>query len=76
MLCCAKPAFGGRKHMPISQTHEMHTRRFGRNLGVALSLVAFAAIVFGLTVAKIREGASMEAFDHQPRVSITPIVEE
>ncbi len=60
--------------MPITQTHELHTRRFGRNLGVALSLVAFAAIVFGLTVAKIREGASMEAYDHQPRVSITPPV--
>ena len=43
--------------MPITQTHELHKRRFGRNLGVALSLVGFAAIVFGLTVAKIREGA-------------------
>jgi len=62
--------------MPITQTHEMHTRRFGRNVGVALCLVGFAAIVFGLTIAKIREGASMEAFDHQPRVSVTPIVED
>ena len=61
--------------MPITQTHELHKRRFGRNVGVALSLVGFAAIVFGLTVAKIREGASMEAFDHTPRVSITPPVE-
>ena len=62
--------------MPIAQTHELHRRRFGRNLGVALSLVGFAAIVFGLTVAKIRQGASMEAFDHTPRVSITPPVED
>jgi hypothetical protein len=62
--------------MPITETHDLHKRRFGRNVGVALSLVGFAAIVFGLTVAKIREGASMEAFDHQPRVSITPIVED
>jgi hypothetical protein len=54
----------------------MHTRRFGRNVGVALCLVGFAAIVFGLTVAKIREGASMEGFDHQPRVSVTPLVED
>jgi hypothetical protein len=61
--------------MPIAQTHDLHRRRFGRNVGVALCLVAFMAIVFGLTVAKIREGASMEAFDHQPRVSITPPVE-
>jgi hypothetical protein len=44
-------------------------------VGVALSLVGFAAIVFGLTVAKIQQGASMEAFDHAPRVSITPPVE-
>ncbi|MDG4648584.1 hypothetical protein P6F26_09010 [Roseibacterium sp. SDUM158017] len=62
--------------MPIAQTHEMHKRRFGRNLGVALSLVGFAAIVFGLTIAKIQEGASMEAYDHQPRVSVTPLVED
>jgi hypothetical protein len=62
--------------MPITVTHEMHKRRLGRNVGVALSLVAFAAIVFGLTVAKIREGASMEAYDHAPRVSVTPPVED
>jgi hypothetical protein len=61
--------------MPITETHDLHRRRFGRNVGVALSLVGFAAIVFGLTVAKIRDGASMEAFDHTPRVSVTPIVE-
>lgn len=62
--------------MPITQTHELHKRRFGRNLGVALSLVGFAMIVFGLTVAKIRQGSLMEAYDHQPRVSVTPPVED
>lgn len=62
--------------MPISETHELHQRRFGRNLGVALCLVGFIAVVFGLTIAKIREGASMEAFDHQPRISVTPLVED
>ncbi|MBF9061003.1 hypothetical protein HKCCSP123_17610 [Rhodobacterales bacterium HKCCSP123] len=61
--------------MPITETHDLHKRRLGRNVGVALSLVAFAAIVFGLTVAKIRQGASMEAYDHTPRVSVTPPVE-
>ncbi|MBO6603207.1 MULTISPECIES: hypothetical protein [Paracoccaceae] len=61
--------------MPITETHELHKRRFGRNLGVALCLVGFCAIVFGLTIAKIRQGSQMEAFDHQPRVSITPPVE-
>jgi hypothetical protein len=61
--------------MPITETHDLHKRRLGRNVGVALSLVGFAVIVFGLTVAKIREGALMEAYDHTPRVSMTPPVE-
>jgi hypothetical protein len=57
--------------MPITRTHEIHTRRRGRNLGVALTLLAFAAIVFLLTMSKIRNGGTMEAFDHSVRPSIT-----
>jgi hypothetical protein len=57
--------------VPISQTHEIHQRRFGRNVGVALCLIGFMAIVFGLTIAKVWSGASMEAFDHSVRTSIT-----
>ncbi|MFT5869517.1 MAG: hypothetical protein ACI8TF_001630 [Paracoccaceae bacterium] len=57
--------------MPISQNHEIHQRRFGRNVGVALCLIGFMAIVFGLTIAKVWSGASMEAFDHSVRTSIT-----
>ena len=57
--------------MPLTQEHELHKRRFGRNVGVAASLLGFCAVVFGLTVAKIREGSSMEAFDHAARPSIT-----
>ena len=34
--------------MGLNVEHEIHTRRFGRNLGVGLLLVAFAALVFGL----------------------------
>ena len=57
--------------MPITETHEIHRRRLGRNLGVALTLLGFVAIVFFLTVSKIRNGGSMEAFDHSVRPSIT-----
>jgi hypothetical protein len=42
--------------MSFKAEHELHTRRFGRNLGVALTLVAFIVIVFGLTVAKVTSG--------------------
>ena len=57
--------------MPITETHEIHKRRFGRNLGVALTLGGFVAIVFLLTMSKIRNGGSVEAFDHSVRPSIT-----
>lgn len=52
--------------------HELHRRRKSRNVGLALVLVGFAALVFGLTVAKVQQGDMMEAFDHQPRVSLLP----
>lgn len=42
--------------MGIAHTHEIHRRRFGRNLGVALLLAGFIALMFGLTVVKVTEG--------------------
>ncbi len=42
--------------MSLRTTHELHNRRFSRNLGVALVLVFFIAVVFGLTVAKVTSG--------------------
>lgn len=45
--------------MAIRADHEIHHRRFGRNLGVALALVAFVALTFALTVVKVERGDSM-----------------
>lgn len=42
--------------MGISKQHELHKRRFSRNMGVGLSLAAFICIVFGLTVVKVTRG--------------------
>ncbi|WP_299784875.1 hypothetical protein [uncultured Marivita sp.] len=42
--------------MSLSKQHELHERRFGRNLGVGLVLVGLIAIVFGLTVVKVTRG--------------------
>ncbi len=44
--------------MSLNKQHEIHTRRFGRNLGVGLTLGAFIAIIFGLTVVKVSQGDS------------------
>ena len=39
--------------MSFRVTHDLHQRRFSRNLGVGLVLAAFIAIIFGLTVVKV-----------------------
>lgn len=39
--------------MALSRQHELHKRRFSRNLGLGLVLAAFVALVFGLTVVKV-----------------------
>jgi hypothetical protein len=43
--------------MSFKTTHELHQRRMGRNIGLALVLVALIAIVFGLTVVKVTDGS-------------------
>ena len=41
----------------LKPTHDLHNRRFGRNVGVAVVLVAFIGLVFALTVVKVTSGA-------------------
>lgn len=42
--------------MALQVEHEIHTRRFGRNLGLAVLLVGFVALMLALTVVKITRG--------------------
>ncbi|MFD1882622.1 hypothetical protein [Paracoccus pacificus] len=51
--------------MAFNREHELHRRRFGRNMGLLVVLLAFVALVFGLTVVKISGGDKMEGFDHR-----------
>ncbi|MEN9850120.1 MAG: hypothetical protein RL128_283 [Pseudomonadota bacterium] len=46
----------GSNAMALRVEHEMHHRRFGRNLGLGLVLVAFVVLVFALTVVKVTQG--------------------
>ena len=59
--------------MALGRDHELHQRRFGRNLGLGLVLAGFVAIIFGLTVVKVSNGDMMEGYDHQPRTSLLPV---
>ena len=39
--------------MSFRENHDLHRRRFGRNLGLGLVLAGLVALVFGLTVVKV-----------------------
>jgi len=39
--------------MSFKPQHELHQRRFGRNLGVGLSLAGFVVLVLALTIVKV-----------------------
>ena len=58
--------------MSLRAEHELHRRRAGRNIGLALVLLGLIAIVFGLTVVKVTSGNPMQAFDHVSRPEIIP----
>lgn len=54
--------------MEIPKDHELHGRRFGRNMGVGLTLLAFVVIVFGVTIVKLTkftEDTMAERAQHQ-----------
>jgi len=60
--------------MAITREHELHKRRLGRNVGVSVVLLAFIVLVFGLTIAKVQRGGTIEAFDHTYRPALDPAV--
>lgn len=53
--------------MTFRAEHDLHKRRFGRNVGLGLTLAAFVVLVFALTVVKVKRGDPMQGFDHTVR---------
>jgi hypothetical protein len=58
--------------MSFHPQHELHKRRFGRNLGLGLLLAGLVCLVFALTVVKVTRGEPMQAFDHKVRPEMLP----
>lgn len=59
----------------IKVEHELHQRRKGRNYGVLILLLAFAAMVLGLTVVKVQQlgdARQFESSDHVLRPALLP----
>ena len=61
--------------MAFPPTHELHKRRFSRNVGLGLALAAFVALVFALTVVKVTRGDPMKGYDHTPSAGHLPAQE-
>lgn len=58
--------------MALTPLHELHRRRFGRNMGLLVVLLGFVALVFSLTIVKISRGDRMQGFDHTYQVELDP----
>ena len=56
--------------MAFREAHELHRRRFGRNLGLGLVLAAFVGVVFALTVVKVRLEPPIQGGDR-----VAPVVQ-
>jgi hypothetical protein len=54
--------------MAIHRDHELHQRRFGRNLGLGLVLAVFVVIVFWLTIVKV---SRQDANGNPPAAEVT-----
>jgi hypothetical protein len=61
--------------MTFRPEHEIYKRRFSRNLGVGLTLAAFVALVFALTVVKVKRGEPIEGYDHVVQPESVPKTE-
>ena len=55
--------------MGLQREHELHRRRSGRNIGLGIVLALFVALVFALSIVKVRQGGTLQAFDHRPAAS-------
>ena len=47
-----------------SDTHEIYTRRKGRNLALGGVLLGLVVLIFAVTIVKLSQGVEMRGFDH------------
>jgi len=40
--------------MGLAREHDLHKRRFSRNVGLGLVLAGFVALLFGMTIVKVK----------------------
>jgi hypothetical protein len=58
--------------MSFRPDHEIYKRRLSRNVGLGLTLAAFVAVVFGLTVVKVTRNGPIQGYDHVLQPELLP----
>ncbi len=48
--------------MIVKEEHELHKRRRGRNAALGGVLLVFVLLIFAVTIVKLANGQSMQAF--------------
>lgn len=61
--------------MALYVEHELHRRRWSRNAGLGLVLAALIAVVFGITVVKVKQGGWLEGYDHRA-AQLPPVTQD
>ena len=57
--------------MAIKAEHEIHQRRFSRNLGVGIVLGGFVALLFALSVVKVKQIGPIQGYDQAAPPTLT-----
>ena len=57
--------------MAIKAEHEIHQRRFSRNLGVGIVLGGFVALLFALSVVKVKRIGPIQGYDQPAPPALT-----
>lgn len=50
--------------MSFPEQHDLHKRRFGRNVGLGLALMGLIVVIFSLTIAKVESDGELTRTDH------------
>lgn len=57
--------------MALKAEHEIHKRRFSRNVGLGLTLIGFVVLIFALSVVKMRATGPIQGYDYQVRPELS-----
>ena len=55
----------------LKTEHEIHKRRFSRNVGVGLTLAGLVVVILALSIVKMRATGPIQGYDYQMRPELS-----